>query len=241
MENTLLHPPIEWNAYDGQQLEITEHSHVFKIQIDNFYESIEKKKCLSDEEYQKAQRFVRSIDKENYIVRKYILRLILSIFLKIPASEITYSYTGKRKPEVSGIHFNVSHTRNYAILALSDYPIGIDIELINTVFDFATLLDLCFRPKEVKFIHDSQNPVINFFTLWTRKEAYLKAIGTGLTEDLINVPALPDDYKNGQVLFDVSSFKIEEQYLASLAIPKNASRPPKYWNVTPDILFYSGF
>ncbi len=92
------------------------------------------------------------------------------------------------KPRIVGhenIHFNISHCRCAAICAVSDSPIGVDIE---TTDRYSTrLAEYTMNGDELQQIRQSENPAIEFTRLWTMKEAFLKMTGRGISKNIKNV------------------------------------------------------
>ena len=84
------------------------------------------------------------------------------------------------------IFFNLSHSSGVSLLAFDPgSEIGVDVEMIDEEFDYEPIVKRWFTPEEGKYIWQSkENSRIRFYELWTRKEAYLKAIGEGITKNL---------------------------------------------------------
>lgn len=89
-----------------------------------------------------------------------------------------------------GKKFNISHSGEYVLVAFSDTEIGADIEGV-TDFDVVSI-STYFHPLEIDYIKNTPEPKDAFFWLWTRKEAYLKAIGKGIIDGLHNENCLSD-------------------------------------------------
>lgn len=99
-----------------------------------------------------------------------------------------FEYGEHGKPSIVGhpeIHFNLSHCRKGVICAISDQPVGVDIEEIGRYKD--SLVNYTMNEDEAKSINTSSRPDIAFVSLWTMKEAYLKLIGTGIHNDMRHV------------------------------------------------------
>ena len=105
---------------------------------------------------------------------------------ELKSDEIIFSADPNGKPflaDFPGIHFNISHTTAAVAAAISNKPIGIDIELIKSDSDTKTLkiAKKMFLPHEVEYITERQNETgKRFCEIWTRKEAYAKYLGTGI-------------------------------------------------------------
>ena len=80
------------------------------------------------------------------------------------------------------IHFNLSHCKNGILVAVSDQPIGVDIESYRNVSD--SLIRYTMNEEERRIIAESADPVCTFTEYWTKKEAVFKLRGTGITHDL---------------------------------------------------------
>ncbi len=126
--------------------------------------------------------------RQHKIVARARLRQILSGYLDQPPQKIEISTGLQGKPQVAGIEFNLSHSGDVVAYAMSDRPIGIDIERIRSM-DLSGIVERFFAPSE--FAAWQQLPPSEqeaaFFRTWTVKEAYLKAIGTGLHTPLSEV------------------------------------------------------
>ncbi len=126
-------------------------------------------------------------------------------------------FTRFKKPYFShAIHFNISHSGEYTICAVSNtMKVGVDIEEIKEIplVDF----DNEFSKKELEEIYTAENPLQLFYTYWTQKEAFLKAIGTGLNVPL-NKVAIRDSkiIWNKEVWF-IKEIKIDPQYISHLS------------------------
>lgn len=88
-------------------------------------------------------------------------------------------------PSYSGIHFNISHTGNLAVCAVSERETGVDIERIRGVRE--VMLKRVLTPGEQAWVADSANQEEAFIRLWTLKESYIKATGEGLRAELTEV------------------------------------------------------
>lgn len=88
------------------------------------------------------------------------------------------------------IHFNFSHCRRAVLCVVDSVPVGCDIEAVPEKLDM-DLCRCCFNDEEVDAIISSPSPTIAFTELWTRKEAFLKLTGEGLTDNLPAVLAAP--------------------------------------------------
>ena len=92
--------------------------------------------------------------------------------------------------ESHALHFNLSHSGNLALCAVRlDAPVGVDVEYLDPSIDICQLLEECCTPQEASSLGalPSQARFLSFFRLWTRKEAYLKATGQGLSVPLCDV------------------------------------------------------
>ncbi len=116
------------------------------------------------------------------ITKKYLSKLY-----NIPKDQIEIKKGKHGKPYVLNLpaHFNISHSGNYTVVAISDRPIGVDLEIIR---DFSAILaKKLFNEDELKYISGSgpsrKKSVMQqcFYQIWTAKEAYLKYIGTGIS------------------------------------------------------------
>ncbi|MFA4870538.1 MAG: 4'-phosphopantetheinyl transferase superfamily protein [Pedobacter sp.] len=221
-------PQVEWQDYNSN-VELSKGiTHIFKINI-VLYESIKPEylSVLDQKEITKANRFKNEDDKKRYVIGKYFSRIILSSFLNLEPKDILFSFTGNKKPYIEGAHFNISHSGRFTIIAISPVAIGIDIEYINAKFDFSPLLNICFKESELNSIHD----IVDFYTLWTRKEAILKASGEGLIDNLHDIDCLKNVVKRNHINFSISSKKLEDDHIISLAI--NTLHPNlNYWDFT---------
>jgi 4'-phosphopantetheinyl transferase len=103
-----------------------------------------------------------------------------------------YHLSSRGKPYYNNsIKFNISHSEDYVTVAFSDMEIGNDIEKV-TDFDITAVASY-LHPLETKYIENASSSENAFFKVWTRKEAYLKAIGKGIIDGLNNENCLQDE------------------------------------------------
>jgi 4'-phosphopantetheinyl transferase len=144
---------------------------------------------LLPEEREKASRYRVERPRQDFILTRGTLRSLLSKYLQRDTREITLDYTEYGKPLVrdSSLHFNVSHTNGLAVLAfVLNREIGVDVEKIRPQSDAKKLAERFFSDYERRALRDLTEDNLNaaFFRCWTRKEAYIKAVGEGLSMPL---------------------------------------------------------
>lgn len=208
-------------------------NHLFLIRIDHYFERIRDRyeAVLSKLELQKADRYLRTKDAESFIVRRYFLREILAKCLKVKPEKIYYQLEANKKPRIDGIQFNVSHTKNLVAIALSPFPVGIDVEFIDQNFNFSIIMEDCFSEEEQMLINNNLHSSTNFYTLWTRKEALLKASGEGLSDLKLNhLNALLDRNTSMGNCFQLNSNLVWGCYMVSSAF-SSPSKIIHYWTV----------
>lgn len=111
-------------------------------------------------------------------------------------------------PDYPDIHFNISHCQKAIAVAVSDKPVGIDVESFRRFSD--GLLDKTMNSSEKAVILASESPEETFAAYWTRKEAVFKLIGTGITDNLHGI--LSDKTTTG------TTINREKDYAASVAV-----------------------
>lgn len=145
-------------------------------------------------------------------------RLLVANFLKFSWGEWKVNAYGK--PYLSsGIRFNISHSSNIVIAAFSKCELGIDIERKKDyhVKDILRYL----HPLERKYILKCNNKLDAFYYIWTRNEAYLKAIGHETLDNLKNVNCLPDLTENGEYSIITIPFKSSYSVAVCHKVEKN--------------------
>ncbi|KQP30499.1 hypothetical protein ASF49_13375 [Methylobacterium sp. Leaf104] len=205
---------------------------------------------LSPEERARAERFYRHEDRARYIESHAALRLILGRYRDLPPGEMAFEQEAGGKPVLipaqrAGLHFNLSHSGSHALIGVSHCaPIGVDVEAIRPVGDPLAIVRAHFHPVEIASLarapQDRQAPL--FFRCWTRKEAVVKALGTGLALPLdgfsVDGPSPAtirwdgvDPASDGWSLIDLD---IETDVVGAVAIPRpdhpcRLFRLPAHW------------
>lgn len=151
------------------------------------------RRILAPDELARASRFHFEKDRGRYIRGRATLRILLGRYLETPPGEIRFQYENNGKPELALPHdprilrFNVSNSHGLALIAVgSGNAVGIDIEKVRPMPDLLDIARRFFSTREVQALlavsEDKRQEA--FFACWTRKEAFLKATGIGLSYPL---------------------------------------------------------
>jgi 4'-phosphopantetheinyl transferase len=167
--------------------------HVWRFDLHQSDELVrELRHILSQEERNRADRFRLEQDRKHYIVGRGIVRNILGSYLQEVPDEVRITYGAHGKPMLAlemntdqgakRLKFNLSHSKDQALLVVTqEREVGLDLKFIRPVnlddlaprhFSPVEIAELCTLPE------DAQLGV--FYAGWTRKEAYLKALGYGM-------------------------------------------------------------
>jgi len=149
---------------------------------------------LSEDERVRAARFRLSDVRNSFVLSRGVLRQILGAELNCVPESLEFGEGEHGKPFLAGMHlgceveFNLAHSGDVILYAVSrGRVVGVDVERKKEDLDVEKLARRYFAPDEARRLLDDapvQERIDNFFRCWTRKEAYLKARGTGLTTKL---------------------------------------------------------
>lgn len=197
---------------------------------------------LSPDEMTRATAFHFERDRRRFIVARAVLRLLLGRYLNISPQAVHFDYAEKGKPSLTNnptFQFNVSHSHELALYAFGgQQPLGIDLEYLRPVTDMQGIARSNFSANE-NAVFNALPPQLKqeaFFNCWTRKEAYIKALGEGLSHPLdtfdvtfapgqparlLTVRGYPDEAKQ----WSFYAFKPQLGYVAALAV-RQPIQPP---------------
>ena len=145
---------------------------------------------LSSDEQARAESFHFPEDRARFIAAHGLLRVILSRYLDLEPAHITFSYGDHGKPALTNelgqeiVSFNMSHSGHLALYAITrGRKIGVDVERLQINFAFEPIAERFFAPREVAALRALPLELRTeaFFNGWTRKEAFIKARGQGLS------------------------------------------------------------
>jgi len=142
---------------------------------------------LAEDERQRAQRFHFAQHREAFIINRARMRILLASYLDQPAEELVFAYSPHGKPslpDAGSFRFNLSHTEGRAALAVvQGREIGIDVERVRPQADARRIAERFFSVQERQALQEFSGQALDqaFFRCWTRKEAYIKAKGEGLS------------------------------------------------------------
>lgn len=148
---------------------------------------------LAADEVSRAERFVFPRDRRRYIAARGALRRLLSRYLAVEPARIRFCYSAYGKPSLDAapgqqaLHFNVSHSHGLALYAVaSRREVGIDLERLRSDLPCRQMAEHCFSGREIATLSTLPAEQVQeaFFHCWTRKEAYIKARGEGLSLSL---------------------------------------------------------
>jgi 4'-phosphopantetheinyl transferase len=163
--------------------------HVWRVRLDVPTAEVEGLRALlTPDEQARAARLLFEGDRRRIIAARGTLRMILGRYLDAPPDSLRFCYTSHGKPALAGemesLCFNISHSADLALIAVArERAVGVDIERIRPDVADEQLARRFFSPPEVAALlalprEDRQQ---GFFSCWTRKEAYIKARGEGLS------------------------------------------------------------
>lgn len=171
---------------------------------------------LAGDERERGARYVFDRDRDRFTVRRAALRTILARHLGCRPQELCFVAGPHGKPRLAGRHatsdvcFNLSASHDLAVCAVTrGREIGVDVERLRPVDDALDLARRCFSTIEHAALRRVCGDVTGaFFTCWTRKEAFVKALGSGLAQplDRFSVSLDPDD---GARLLDIDGDRDE--------------------------------
>ncbi|HEU4510787.1 MAG TPA: 4'-phosphopantetheinyl transferase superfamily protein [Pyrinomonadaceae bacterium] len=197
---------------------------------------------LNADEAQRANRFHFEEHRRGFVVARGFLREVLSRYLDAKPESLQFSYSAYGKPALNGEHkgtrlrFNLSHSHNLALLAVTeDSEIGVDVEYMRADFAGADIARRFFSRAEVATFDAlaEKDRVAAFFRCWTRKEAFIKATGKGMSQalDAFDVTLAPGvaaellrvDQEDASRWF-LSDIEIDSGYAAALAVEGRVSK-----------------
>jgi 4'-phosphopantetheinyl transferase len=225
-------PRVEWAIASQPPVINSEEVHIWRIDLSDFTDAIPKNfQLLSADEQQKVRRYHFETDRNNFTIRRAALRTLLGSYLDMQPEELNFIYNNFDKPALeveTPIRFNASSSNGIGVVAIKlDARIGIDIEFLDTAFPKLVIAEKYFSSSEVRALHDLEPEMQTtaFFDCWTKKEAYVKAVGDGMSHPLPTLTILsekPDslliaatsEEKRG---WSVKSFIPKDGYIASVA------------------------
>lgn len=144
---------------------------------------------LSEDEYLRVRRFRNPRSADRFIVARGILRTLLGRTLALRPERLDFLYGPHGKPYLAGglqkqLSFNVSHSGGLAVFAVANgFEVGVDIEEVHPLSDLEATASIFLSADELAELEEmpTDRKMERFFTLWTCKEAVLKALGSGFT------------------------------------------------------------
>jgi 4'-phosphopantetheinyl transferase len=150
---------------------------------------------LSEDELLRAGRLRNSRSADRFTVGRGILRALLGWYLESRPERLVFSYGPHGKPELAGglqkrLSFNVSHSGSLAVFAVANgFEVGVDVEEIHPINDLKATASIFLSPDELAEFEalPAATKMERFYTLWTCKEAILKALGSGFSSPVSNI------------------------------------------------------
>jgi len=202
---------------------------------------------LSNAERERAKRFVFEYDRIAYIRSHATMRCLIANYLGRAADEVRFGKGEFGKPYIvdgKGLVFNLSHSSGLALLAIArDRDVGIDIERMREGGSILEIADKFFSTEESADIHSRSgaDQLKAFYKCWTRKEAYIKALGRGLSLPLnsFSVPIRGLESVTAVIwegrkwyFLDV---RVEAPYLASLVVEGDGKKLRYCRSIAPSV------
>ena len=165
--------------------------HVWRADLDPAASCVEQlQRLLSADELERAARFHFPRDRRRFSVARGVLRDILSRYLGMPPAALEFCYSAYGKPALAdvaaekGLRFNISHAHEMALFAITcGREVGVDIEYLHRTIACEEIAERFFSARECASLRAVPAELKHqaFFNCWTRKEAYIKAHGEGLS------------------------------------------------------------
>lgn len=217
--------------------------HVWRVDLEQPEELVQTfRSTLEENERSRADRFHFEKDRRAFTVSRGFLRRVLASYLETKPEAVRFAYGPYGKPALDGEHknsslrFNMSHSRGAGLVAVTeDREVGVDVEYVRADFATEEIARRFFSPREVETFNALPNTqqVAAFFRCWTRKEAYIKAIGRGLSQpldgfDVTLAPEVPpallradgDDASR----WSLSDIDVGNDYAAALVVEGHISK-----------------
>jgi 4'-phosphopantetheinyl transferase len=181
---------------------------------------------LAPDERARAARFHFDQHRRRFIAARGMLRELLGKYLAIDPAAVEFSYNAFGKPAVDGVYFNLSHSDRLALYAVScTREVGVDIERIDPAFADEQIPEQFFSPAEVQILRSLPKELQTeaFFNCWTRKEAYVKARGLGLSLELHSfdvtlAPGEPAAFLRGGENWSIEALECATGFAAAVVV-----------------------
>ncbi|GAA4779834.1 4'-phosphopantetheinyl transferase superfamily protein [Olivibacter ginsenosidimutans] len=239
--NQLLVPPV-WPPINLQQIrdKMAVGTLILRLSIqDNRQYLSTAKQLLPETEQLRANRFIQQDDQLRFVLGRRLLREILGLHIQCSAVAVPLVYNAYGKPALPThnpvkVHFNISHSGDYVLIALSDTPVGIDTEHMKAGFAYQDFASTVFSTAETNAIKQSPIPYETFYLFWTRKEAFLKNKGCGLALSPQEIPALDGQHLlpvKTPTAYAIHSFSYARDYIGSICLKQTAMTNIHFYTV----------
>lgn len=229
-------PPV-WSSPPNQPVLDATDVHVWLVSLGQPAQIVEGLgRLLAADEQARANRFHFETDRRHFIVARGYLRTILGRYLQIAPAQVEFTYADHGKPQLASplneLKFNLAHSGGLALYAFTRIgEVGVDIEHIRPEFTGGDIAERFFSVMEVDCLNRLPQVVRHqaFFNCWTRKEAFIKAKGMGLSLplDQFDVTLAPDAPaallrtgwdEDEAARWSLTAIDIEPGYAAAVAI-----------------------
>jgi 4'-phosphopantetheinyl transferase len=230
----------EWLTSPRSPKIATDEVHVWKVDLS----ALADVRLLSRDEHERAARFHFERDRQHFKAARSALRIVLGRYLNLPPESLVFAQTDYGKPfltnpDAAGVLFNLSHSAEIALIAVArEREVGVDVEFMRADFATSEVAEHFFSVAEIYTLSGLEPHLRTqaFFNCWTRKEAYVKARGEGLSMplDVFDVSLAPDvpaamlsnrvdESQPAHWIFQ--DLQIASDYAGALVVEAVASRP----------------